>query len=380
MRTKLAMCAASALALNPTGGLQAQDEAATPLSFDSYQVRPIGPADGVEVAEVSGRQELILSRSAAMLENIEFAEGVIEFDVAFENKRGFGGLMWHANDEGDAEYFYIRQHKSGLPDAGQYTPMRGGLTSWQIFSDRNSIAPFAYTYDGWNRIKFVIADGKADIYFNGSVTPIMHVPDLATDRRSGGVGFRTSGPNGRIRIADLSIRPLAPGEGVTGTPAPVSSPPDGTIPSWSVSQPFAESNVANALTLPPEIAQLGTTTTLSVEPSGIVDLARLAQPEDNADTVLVSTRIDAATAKSVRFRFGYSDRVRLFLNGDLVFDGTAGFRSRDFFFLGIIGFNDAVKLDLDEGENVLTAAVSETFGGWGFAGAIENDAGLTLRP
>ncbi len=380
MRTIFAMCVGAALALGSAGGVQAQDEAAAPLSFDSYQVRPIGPADGVEVAEVRGRQELILSRSAAMLEGVEFGEGVIEFNVAFEDKRGFGGLMWHATDEGDAEYFYIRQHKSGLPDAGQYTPMRGGLTSWQIFSDGNSIAPFAYTYDGWNRIKFVIADDKADVYLNGSVTPIMHVPDLATDRGGGGIGFRTSGPNGRIRIADLSIRPLAPGEGITGTPASVPSRPDGTIPNWSVSQPFAESGVANVLTLPREIAQLETVSTLSVEANGVVDLGRVVQPEDDADTVLVSTRIDAATTKSVRLRFGYSDRVRLFLNGELVFEGVAGFRSRDFFFLGIVGFNDAVTLNLNEGENVLTAAVSETFGGWGFAGAIEDDEGLTIRP
>lgn len=380
MRTQIARIVGAALALNVAGLAQAQDETTATLAFDSYQVRPIGPPDRVEVAEVDGRQELILSRGAAMLEGIVFTAGVIEFDVAFEDKRGFGGLMWHTSDDGDAEYFYIRQHKSGLPDAGQYTPMRGGLTSWQIHSDGNSIAPFAYTYDGWNRIKFVIANDKADIYLNGGVEPILHVPDLATDRGTGGVGFRTSGPNGRIRISDLTIRPLQSGEGIVGTPKEVSPPPAGVITSWQVSQSFAESSVEGALTLPARLAQLDTVTTLATEPNGAVDLGRVAQPEDGADTVLVSTRIDAEAARSIRFRFGYSDRVRLFLNGELVFDGVASFRSRDFFFLGIIGFNDAVVLDLQEGENVLTAAVSETFGGWGFAGAIENGDGLTIRP
>ncbi len=358
---------------------QAQEAEPALLQFDQYQVRPTSP-QGVTVDEVRGQQELVLSRASAMLEGIAFSEGVIEFDVAFENKRGFGGLMWHASDTGDAEYFYMRQHKSGLPDAGQYTPMRGGLTSWQIFSDANAIAPFPYTYDGWNRIKFVIADDKADIYLNGSPEPILHVPDLATDRGSGGIGFRTSGPNGKIRIANLTIRGLAAGEGIVGRPKQVASPPPGVIPTWRVSEPFAESRIENVLSLPGDLEMLSAERLVQAEPTGIADIGRLVQPDEGADTVLVSTRIDSNAARQVRLRFGYSDRLRLFLNGRLVFDGAAGFRSRDFFFLGTVGFKDVVVLDLREGPNVLTAAVSETFGGWGFAAAIENDDGLAIRP
>lgn len=359
---------------------QAQDDAPSLLQFESYQVRPTGPAGGVSVEEVNGQQELILARASAMIDGLEFTDGVIEFDIAFENRRGFGGLMWHASDTGDAEYFYIRQHKSGLPDAGQYTPMRAGLTSWQIFSDANAMAPFAFTYDGWNRLKFVIANDTADIYFNGSKQPMLHIPDLATDRGRGGIGFRTSGPNGKVRIANLTVRDLAQGEQIVGRAKAVRTAPPGTIENWRVSERFSEDLLDNVISLPGELEALDRDLTLQVEPSGIVDLGRAARPQDNADTVLVSTRIVSNAAQPVRLRFGYSDRVRLFLNGRLVFSGIAGWRSRDFFFLGTIGFNDAVLLNLQEGENTLTAAVSETFGGWGFAGAIENGEGLTIRP
>lgn len=375
------ICAAIALGLASIPAVVgAQDEAPALTSFDRYQVRPLGPPDGVEVVEVDGQQELILSRTSVLLEGVEFDEGVIEFDVAFEDKRGFGGLMWHATEAGDAEYFYIRQHKSGEPDAGQYTPMRAGLTSWQIFADANAIAPLAFAHEGWNRIKFVIVDDKADIYFNGSNEPVLHVSDLATDRGNGAVGFRTSGPNGKIRFANVIIRDLAPDEGIIGMPKETAPVPDGVITNWLVSERFAEKRVEGATLLPADLNRLDPVITLRVEPTGIVDLGRAGRPQDDADTVLVSTRILSDAEKSVRLRFGYSDRVRLFLNGRLVFDGVAGWRTRDFFFLGTIGFNDAVVLDLEEGENVLTAAVSETFGGWGFAGAIENDEGLTIRP
>lgn len=381
MRSLLSKSIICAGALSVASAGLAQDEAAPLVQFGEFQVRALFAPERVEVKEVDGQQELILSRTAALLEGIEFSEGVIKFDLAFEDKFGFGGLMWHADGQGDYEYFYIRQHKSGLPDAGQYTPTRSGLTSWQIYTDRNALAPLAHTHEGWNRLKFVIADDKADIYYNGSARPVLHVPDLATDRGTGKVGFRTSGPNGKIRFANVTVRALRDGEGIVGKPATESrAAPDGVITRWAVSSHFAEEKVVGVTQLPTDLSSLATKAVLETEPFGIVDISRGGLQEREDDTALVSTRIEADRAKRVRLQFGYSDRLRLFLNGELVFDGVAGWRTRDQFFLGTIGFNDAVMLELDDGENVLTAAVSETFGGWGFAGAIADREGLTIRP
>ena len=152
------------------------------------------------------------------------------------------------------------------------------------------------------------------------------------------------------------------------------------IANWSVSAPFAEALVDGQMTLPDGLPATGSLGMLAAETFGIADISRLAGPDDDLDTVLVSTRITSNNARKVRMNFGYSDRVRLFLNGDLVFDGSAGWRRRDFFFLGTIGFEDAVVLDLEAGENELVAAVSETFGGWGFAGAIADGEGLAIAP
>lgn len=349
------------------------------LSWQGLSVMPQGNADQVKVERDGDAEVLVVRRTTAMLDGVEFGEGVIEFDLSFKDAFGFGGLLWHAEGR-DAEYFYIRQHKSGQPDAGQYTPIRNGLTSWQIYTDRNGIAPFAFTHEGWNHFKMVVEGDKADIYFNGGSMPILHIPDLATDRGTGGVGFRASGPNGELRFANLVIRDLAPGEGVVGSAAEVEAPPAGVIESWRISQAFDEAAVADALRLPAEIAGLPDIATVAVETTGIADITRAIGPEDGADTVLVSTNIRSDAARRVRLQFGYSDRVRLFLNGELVFDGDAGWRVRDNFFLGTIGFKDAVVLDLSAGDNELSAAVSETFGGWGFAGAIAEREGLTLAP
>ena len=79
-------------------------------------------------------------------------------------------------------------------------------------------------------------------------------------------------------------------------------------------------------------------------------------------------------------RFGYSDRARIYLNGELLFAGDAGWRTRDYRFLGTVGLFDAVGLQLEEGENTLVIAVSETFGGWAVMAELEDQSGITIAP
>ena len=55
----------------------------------------------------------------------------------------------------------------------------------------------------------------------------------------------------------------------------------------------------------------------------------------------------------------------VFLDGRALFRGDDTYRSRDYRFLGRIGWWDTVYLPLEEGANDLVVAVSETFGGWG---------------
>ena len=62
---------------------------------------------------------------------------------------------------------------------------------------------------------------------------------------------------------------------------------------------------------------------------------------------------------------GFSDRAVVFLNGQALFRGNDSYRTRDYRFLGSIGFWDTVYLPLNEGANDLVIAVSETLGGWG---------------
>ena len=58
--------------------------------------------------------------------------------------------------------------------------------------------------------------------------------------------------------------------------------------------------------------------------------ARVANPpKGSRDLVLARAVLTSATAKRVRLVFGYSDAVRIFLNGRLLFEAESRFRSRD---------------------------------------------------
>ncbi|MEZ5679927.1 MAG: hypothetical protein R3E14_01375 [Erythrobacter sp.] len=347
------------------------------LTWGGYEVTSTASQDRVHVDQSDGVEVLTVSRGSARLQGADFSEGVIEFDIAFDDSFGFGGIQWHITDN-SAEYFYIRQHKSGQPDAGQYTPVRNGLTSWQIFTDRNGIAPLAFTHEGWNHFKMVVIGDKAEIYFNGSDDPQLHIPDLATDQGMGGLGFLSSGPAGELRLANLVVRALGDGDRLVSGPAEVPALPDGVIESWAISRQFPETLVKDALVMPAAVGSLASVAVLPVEANGIADLGRAAVLGDEDDSLVASVHIRSTGDKRVRLKFGYSDRLRLFLNGELLFEGNAGWRTRDHFYLGTVGFLDEVVLPLGEGSNRLDAVVSETFGGWAIAGAIADREGLKI--
>ena len=80
--------------------------------------------------------------------------------------------------------------------------------------------------------------------------------------------------------------------------------------------------------------------------------------------------------------FGFSSRVKVFLNDKLLFSGQDAFRSRDYRFLGTMGFYDDVYLYLNKGKNELWMAVSEDLqfkGGWGYKSKIENRDGINIE-
>src|SRR5215471_10024317 len=74
--------------------------------------------------DYQGRKCLFLDGGAATLRDFEMRDAIIDVDVATPASRGFFGIQFRiSSDSANAEWVYLRQHKSGLPDALQYTPV-----------------------------------------------------------------------------------------------------------------------------------------------------------------------------------------------------------------------------------------------------------------
>ena len=365
----------SALALLAPAIAVAQDVPEA-LTFEGKEWRIAAQSASVE--RVLGREALRLEGGSVWLDDENFSDGVIEFDLAYEERMGFIGPRFRAENDGHFEYFYLRSHLNQKPDALQYTPTVNGLTGWQIFTDGNALAPLDQKFGEWNRIKVVVKGDRADFYYN-SDTPVMHVPDLKTDLAEGAVGFSVGGQT-NAHFSNFTIRPLEDGEDIIGEPKETPELPEGLITSWNVSSVFSEDTVNDTLKLSKDATDELTWTMLDVETNGIANIARTAvRLQDGGSTVFVRANIRSDKKQMKELQFGYSDRVRVYLNGKRVYYGNAGWRVRDYRFLGTVGFFDSVGLDLKRGDNELLIAVSETFGGWAWAGAMADQTGVEIE-
>src|SRR3954462_6837159 len=86
-----------------------------------------------KVVEYQGRKRLVLDGGGAELKDFALRDGVIDVDVSTPASRGFFGIQFRIEDT-NAEWIYLRQHKSGYPDAMQYTPVLNTGLNWQVYN------------------------------------------------------------------------------------------------------------------------------------------------------------------------------------------------------------------------------------------------------
>ena len=79
--------------------------------------------------------------------------------------------------------------------------------------------------------------------------------------------------------------------------------------------------------------------------------------------------------------FGFSDKVRLYFNDQLLFSASDTWRSRNYRFLGTIGYYDEIYLPLKKGDNELWLAISEAMpdDGWGVQAKFSDMEGISLK-
>lgn len=315
-----------------------------------------------------GKDCILLKGGKAILKDTEFTNGIIEFDVAVPDERGFIGVFWRMQDEENYEKFYIRPHQSGNPDANQYTPVFNGVDGWQLYHGKEYSKAMVYKFDEWIHVKILLKDLRGEIYIDDMENPAIIIRDMKMGARPGRIGLIVDDyAPGRFAGFNYEALSSPPLKSRMQSKLP---PPMGTILNWEVSDPFPESMIKGKTELGKndwkEFKGLEWNE-FTCEYNGLANLSRTADIR-SGNTVFARIRIDAEVSQIKAFNFGFSDRIYVFLNNKLIYKGNNSFRTRDYRFLGTIGLFDTLFLPLEKGENVLLIAVAEDFGGWGLIG------------
>lgn len=352
------------------GSVIAQD---FPLDPENWEVQSAGHV----FENYQGKPSLYLFQGNASLKaGLQFFTGVIEYDIFVTERRGFPRVRFRVQDDLNYEEFYIRPHQSGNPDANQYTPVFNGLSGWQLYYGSDFSAPVSYRFNEWNHVKLVIARNRAEVYINDMNAPAIYVPELKRSPKIGALGLGSSGPSGFYFAGFKVIKQSNP---QLKTPETSQEPlSDKAIRSWQVSESFPEAKLDKAYTLDKSLKDGLKWSELKTENQGYVNLARVGVRAGGNNTVFVKVVIQSDRKQIKKLSYGFSDRAKIYLNDQVIAGGVNNYASRDYRYLGTIGYFDHVYLPLRKGRNELWVAVSENFGGWGIMARFDDISGIKV--
>jgi hypothetical protein len=371
LRTLTAIAAGLLLAALPVAG---QQTLAVPADSARWDLQ--GEA---KAAEYQGHKALLLDGGAALLKDFEMRDGVIDVDVATSAKRGFFGIQFRLDGDGsNGEEVYLRPHKSGLPDAIQYTPILNTGRNWQIYNGPGFTGPVDIPKDVWFHLRLEIVGAQAKLYVQDMDKPALVMNDLKSGLQKGQVALFDL--IGATYFSNFEIRmtPDAPWE------RHLPRMPAGTLTKWSLSPSYDA--LGRNLERPLSSAESDAIhwQDVEAEPPGFVvlyryreaphpmvtfqgDFSKRLEPQPGMKVLYARTTIESDRDQVKKLELGYSDDVSVFLNGKILYRGRSAQGFRDPGFLGIINpENDAVYLPLKKGSNELMLALSELGGGWGF--------------
>jgi hypothetical protein len=150
----------------------------------------------------------------AWLKDVEFSNGIIEFDVRGENvkQHSFVGIAFHGKDTATYDAIYLRpfqfkEQDEVLRNRGiQYVSLPE--FTWRMLREKSpgkyehSVDP-APDPNSWVRVRVVIQDATISVYINGNKEPSLMV-EKVTKVSSGSLGFYVADTSGGD-FANLSI-------------------------------------------------------------------------------------------------------------------------------------------------------------------------------
>jgi hypothetical protein len=311
------------------------------------------------------RETLVLNSGRATVNNLDFTNGTIEVDVFANSNRSFAGITFRKQNE-NMEEVYVRMHKSRQVDAVQYTPIFNNESNWQLFREYQAQVSFKNT--GWNTLRLEVNNNSAQVFLNNE--NVMFIDHLRTGHSIGEIGlfalFTNRFSNFRVTHKDAVENPK------TDSNNPVDP---NIISQWGITRarPFKEEEL-NFDDFSSEKFMPAKT-----EESGILLISKYIKKSSSGnfeqnveDYTIVFTTINASKNETKLFSFDYSDKIIVYLNGNIIFKGNNAFRAKGVQYMGHMDINtNKLYLPLVKGINKIHCVVIDKANGWGIMAKLE---------
>lgn len=311
-------------------------------------------------AVFKGRPALYLSRAQAVLlrDPVPYAAYTIEADVATEGSSGYVGFILGARDPVNYEMVYVYPINAEGDGEVQYDACMNGSATWQVFHQPEYRRPGIKMAPGeWIHLRVVVRREQVEVYTGDCSEPDLVVSPLPFGRPVPRVGLWGFCP---VYVSNFSVRPCdAAPAALPGIP-PL---PAGLVTGWEVSDrltPDARWRPA------------------PVEENGTLCFNRLYPVNTGHAVAFARTVVTADTEREASLLFGFSDKLRLLVNGEQVFAGETRWNPPHEDGRIRLGSHRA-RVRLKPGANEILAEVqcTEPPFGWGLTLGIGVDARIT---
>jgi hypothetical protein len=362
--------------------IQSQNPAASPtihvsMTADKWAF-PAGTCEFLSYRSIPAIH-LLTSRDTAVLKDLRFANGTIEYDIEPQDN-DFTGFFFRREDGRSSEYFYLRVFAGAIPNiqtSVQYAPIIGGVNIWNLLPYDQGNAKISKGQ--WNHVKLVVSGAQMLVYVNDLHHPALEIAQLEGNIKTGSLGF-----DGKAIIANMVVTPDAT-EGLSPVAGfdPFYSDPR-YLRQWSVTQPlpFPKGRDLTDSDLPKEGAQGTQWTKITAQRLGLVNLTRLYGNSESRRLVWLKCRLHAPEAQNRKVDFGFTNEVWIFLNGKLLmvdknlFDELLRKQPKARCSLE----NTSFTLPLQAGDNEIMIGLANDFYGWGIIARLDSMEGIEVLP
>ena len=320
-----------------------------------------------------------------ILKDFSFTNGTIEFDTQpiDGSKPAFMSVYFRQQSPSETEIVYLRTQPDESQQrntAIQYAPILHGINMWDLYGYFQG--PATIRNDDWNHFKLVISGLQMKVYLNNMERPVLQIPRLEGESRTGTIAFDGPGYFANLTVKPNETEGLSPEEGMDLTNHDINY-----IRRWDVS---ASQFLEDGREL--MVKDLPTDTTkwkpIQAERRGLINLSRVYGGMENRGGgvqsknryVWLTTTIHSTPDQIAKIQLGFSDEVYVFINRGLLYVDKNEFgRPIMKYPAGRLDIaNSSFDVPLKAGDNEFIIGVSNYFYGWGIVARMQNTDDITI--